>query len=69
MEPAKRVTCPVCGAKTVAILDMGEALESFDSSTVMGRFASLSDVIDFNSFSNLTIPEYEALVTSLNNRG
>lgn len=65
VETTEEVTCPECGTKTNVVVPLTKSLLSIDTMTIMSRFTELSGSMDFQSFSNLTIPELSAVTKAL----
>lgn len=57
--------CHKCGKETNVIVPVADQLLKVDTFSLMRRFTSLSNSVDFNSFKDLTIPELVALESSM----
>lgn len=62
------VECPKCGKSIVACLPINGDLLSINMGSLMERFASLSKNLDYLSFMEMTLPEYNSFVETLNNK-
>lgn len=65
---AKEIECPKCKRKFKSIVNIPLDTIKLDISKIMSHFASISDVITFDDFNNMTIPEYDHFIKSLNDR-
>ncbi len=65
---SKKVKCKSCGNTTNVVMDVKGNMLNMDMSIIMDRYASLSDRIDYKSFLDMTLPEYNFLVDSLNTK-
>lgn len=65
VETTEEVVCPECHAKSNVLIPLTKSLLSIDTMTIMSRFTELSGSMDFQSFSNLTIPELTAVTQAL----
>lgn len=63
---SKVCTCS-CGLKKDIFVPIEGSMLNADTSILMSRFVSVSKRIDFLSFLELTIPEYNAMITELEN--
>lgn len=64
----KKVTCPQCGAQINTHLPIKGDLLNVDVAQVISRYVSLNPRISMESFFDLTLPEYNTLVKSLNEK-
>jgi hypothetical protein len=64
----KHVSCKKCGAVTNVILDIKGNMLNMDMSIIMDRYAALAGKLDYQSFLDMTLPEYNFLVDSLNSK-
>ena len=62
----KVVTCPKCGRETIIVMEVTGKMLNMSMAIIMDRFASLAGKLDYASFMDMTLPEYNFLVDSLN---
>lgn len=65
LDLSKLIKCE-CGQSTLAVLDITGSMLNINMAMVMDRFASIAGTIDFKSFMDMSLPEYNTLVDSLN---
>lgn len=69
IQPIKQITCPKCGKRLVVIVPIVKELMQFDTATIMSKYAEVAGNMDFKSFADMTMPEHDALISSLNAMG
>lgn len=62
----KTVTCAKCGKKTIVVMEVTGRMLNLNMAIIMDRFASLTGKLDYKSFLDMTLPEYNFLIESLN---
>lgn len=62
----KVVTCPKCGRESIIVMEVTGKMLNMSMAIIMDRFASLAGKLDYASFMDMTLPEYNFLVDSLN---
>lgn len=68
MHLSKEIVCPKCKRSFKSIINVPLNTIKIDVTSIMSHFASVSDVISFDDFNNMTIPEYDNFIKSLNDR-
>nr|DAH52366.1 MAG TPA: baseplate protein [Caudoviricetes sp.] len=66
MVLTKDVICPKCGKQIVSVLDITGDMLKVNMALIMERFSGIAGKIDFQSFNDMTLPEYNALIDALN---
>lgn len=64
----KKVVCPQCGATINTHLPIKGDLLNVDVAQVISRYVAINPKISIESFFDLTLPEYNTLVKSLNEK-
>lgn len=62
-----RISCPYCNSEQTMSWTLSSKSLEFKDDQVMSRFVSLSDMISFRDFMNLSLSDFSSIVTILNN--
>jgi len=66
VKMAKDSICPKCGKPFETRLRIPLSLIKFEMNDLMNMYTSISDRVTFDDFNQMTLPEYNALVSVLN---
>lgn len=64
----KNLPCPKCGAPQKVMIKITSDLLNIDLATILDRYVAISGKLDYQSFLEFTLPEYNTLVKSFNER-
>lgn len=62
----KTVKCSRCGKESIVVMEVTGKMLNMSMAIIMDRFASLAGKLDYASFMDMTLPEYNFLIDSLN---
>lgn len=54
-------TCPKCGKEHMVIVAFDKAMFDFDASGIIRKYQDVAGIVDFKSFLDLSIPEFDLL--------
>lgn len=62
----KTVKCSKCQKESIVVMEVTGKMLNMNMAVIMDRFASLAGKLDYASFMDMTLPEYNFLIDSLN---